>query len=306
MPSIAPLMVRRRVLQINDEGTKGTAAAGDTHVYAFDVTMNPDDTYIARKPAGHLGGNLGGIVGARTGRCQFRCELRGNGSSGLDAGVSLLLQAAGWKLATGVYTPTIVESEQKTLTIDLYEDGRMKRLTGAMGTVNISGEVGGLIYLECDFMGVWVAPTDAALGNASPATQKPMRLASSTVTFGAYTPKFSRVGVNLNPALSMRADQSKAAGYSYAMVTDIEPQADFDIEADNIATHDSFGLWLASTDANLSMLVTDGTTNATIAGAMEYRNVQTADRDGVIVDNVTCQFVGDSSGLLPTITVAAA
>jgi len=308
MASIAPMMTRRRVIQIKSEGaTKGAAAAGDVHVYAFDVSINPDDTFIQRKPVGQTGGNLDGVVGARTGAAKFKVELRSASSTTLNAGVDLLLKAAGFKLATGVYTPTIVEADQTSLTIDVYEDGLLKRLTGAVGNVVLSADVGGLIYLDCDFKGVWVAPTDLALGTAAPATIVPMRFASSTLTLGAYTPKISKFSLSLNANVILRPDQSTSAGYTYAMVTDVDPTIELDLEADNVATHNAYGLWLAGTNADLSMLLKDTTTKATVAGAIQYRSVAGADRDGVLVHNVVAQFVNaaNPSVMVPTITIAA-
>jgi len=313
MASIAPMMFRRRVLQLGDEGaTKGTAAAGDTHVYAFDAAINPDDTFIQRRPVGQTGGNLDGVVGARTGAAKFKVELRSASSTTLNAGVSLLLQAAGFKLATLVYTPSIVEADQKSLTIDMYEDGLLKRLTGGAGNLTMNAEIGGLVYLDCDFKGVWVAPTDVALGTASPAAVVPMRFAASTLTItptalGAYTPKVSKFSLSLNANVILRPDQSKSSGYSYGLITDVDPTIELDLEADNAATHDAYGLWLAGTNAALSMLLQDATTKATIAGAIQYRTVAEADRDGVLVHNVVAQFVNaaNPSVGVPTITIAA-
>jgi len=306
MASIAPMMTRRRVIQIKSEGaTKGSVAPGDVHVYAFDVSINPDDTFIQRKPTGHLGGNLDGVVGARTGTAKFKVELRSLAATTLNPGVALLLQAAGFKLATATYTPSIVEAEQTTITLDVYEDGLLKRLTGAMGNVVISADVGGLVYLDCDYKGIWVAPTDVALGTAAPATVVPMRFASSTMTLGAYTPKIGKFSLSLNANVILRPDQSKSAGYIHALITDIDPTIELDLEADNVATHDAHGLWLAGTNAALSMTLADATAKCTIAGAIQYRNVAEGDRDGVIIHNVVAQFVSSTNGSLPTIVVAA-
>jgi len=306
MASIAPMMTRRRVIQIKSEGaTKGIVAAGDIHVYAFDVSINPDDTFVQRKPTGHLGGNLDGVVGARTGTAKFKVELRSLAATTLNPGVALLLQAAGFKLAAPTYTPSIVEADQTTITLDVYEDGLLKRLTGAMGNIVISADVGGLVYLDCDFKGIWVAPTDAALGTAAPATVVPMRFVSSTMTLGAYTPKINKFSLSLNPTVILRPDQSKIAGYIHALITDIDPTIELDLEADNVATHDAYGLWLAGTNANLSMTLADATAKCTIAGAIQYRSVAEGDREGVIIHSVVAQFVSSTNGSLPTIVVAA-
>ena len=306
MDSIAPMMTRRRTLQITDEGaTKGVANAGLTHVYAFDVVMNPDDTFIQRKPSNHLAGNLDGVVGARTGTCTFRVELRRLAAATLNAGVDLLLAASGWKLATATYTPSIVESNQATLTIDLNEDGLLKRMTGCMGNVRIVAEVGGIVYLECEFKGIWVAPIDADLGSATAATVVPMRFASSTLALGAYTPKIMNFALSLNANVILRPDQSTAAGYLHALITDIDPTIELDLEADNVATHDAYGIWLAGTNANLSMTLADATAKSTIAGAIQYRSIAEGDRDGVVTHNVVAQFVNKDDGSLPTITTAA-
>ena len=285
------LMTRRRVLAAKLETDKGGVVVPDVHILCYDPLMAADDTFIQRAPPGLYSGQITGVVGARTGRLTFRTELRGNGATGLDAGLAILLQCCGFKLATLTYSPTLLVTEQKTCTISLAEDGRLKKMTGCMGNPRLLAEqAGGIAYLEFDMQGVWVAPTDAALASPAPSAAVPMRWAGTTLTLGAYHPKPGRLAISLGAKVVGHQNPENASGYDYFFVSDNDATVEFDPESELVATHDYFGLWTAGTPAALTQTFSDGTVDVTIAApVLQYRRVETGDRDDRLVESVVGQ-----------------
>lgn len=300
------LMTRRRAVTVKLESSKGGVVTPDTDVLAYEPTLTPDDTFIERRPVGLYSGQIAGVLGARTGRATFRTELRGNGSTGLNAGLAILLQCCGFKLTTLTYAPSIVLTEQKTCSISMHEDGKLKKLSGCMGNARLTAEVGGMAYLEFEMQGVWIAPTDVALARATVAAQPPMRWAGGTLTLGSYHPKPGSLAISLGSQVVGHQNPENAAGYDYFFVSDHDATIEIDPESELVATHDYFGLWTAGTTAALTQTFSDGTTDVTIAApAVQYRRVETGDRDGRLIESVVGQCLWSSGNDQLTIVSAA-
>ncbi|HUX15933.1 MAG TPA: hypothetical protein VMW52_05635 [Phycisphaerae bacterium] len=304
------LLTRKRSILVSQEAAEapGDPVAGATHVLVAEPTITPDDTFQRRQFSRAFLGNALGVVGEHTAHCRFRTELRSDGTSALDAGLLILLQACGLALDTGVLSPTSVVASQLTATIDLYEDGLLKRISGAMGNVELTGEFGKQVWCAFDFWGAWAEPTDAEMDEATPNTQTPLRLASAAFTLGAgHTPTVANLGINLNNQVVLRPDITAAAAVIHALITERDPVVTLDAEAALVATHDAYGLWLAGTPAALSLLLTDTDVNVTIAApAVQYRQVAEGDREGVMTHDLTgqCNAVDGDDEL--TITAADA
>ena len=301
-----PLVQRRRYLRVKLEGTKGDPIATDTRVLAFDPRMEPIDSLIPRRPAHRSGGGIAAVVGERLGRCRFTAELRSDGVSALDDGLEILLQCCGWKLATGVYSPTILPSEQKTCTINQFEDGRLKQLSGCMGNATIRAEAGRVAMVEFEMQGVWGEVTDVALPAAAASGTTPIRLASATLTIGEFAPRVAAIALSLNSEIVGHENVANAAGYDHMEIGDVDPTVELDPLAVLVAGEDVWGKWLDGTPSVLTIALTDGTVDIAIAAAeFQYRTPTDSDRGGRTVD----QYVGqcnddDDDGDALTMTVS--
>lgn len=303
-----PRVTRRKVMAVGAETNKGTSPASiDTHVMIYDPVLEASDTLIQRRPAGIWGGQSKGIVGERLGSLKGWCELRSNGTTGLDPGLVILLAAAGWKLSTLTWNPTIVISEQKTAAIRLYEDGILKQLNGVHGSVTFSAEVGKPVRVDLDFQGVWTAPTDAAVATPTIAATMPMRLASGSCTLDTtYKARISSVKWGLGNTVAMHPDVENAAGYNYGYSSDNDATVELDPEGHLVAEHDVWGKWLAGTTMALALVVSDGVTKLTVAApAMQIKSPATGDKDGRIVHGYTGQCLHSAGNDQLTMVSAA-
>jgi len=287
------LIAQKKVILVDLETeAKGTAVVPTTPVLAYDVDIRPAAPFVARKPTGNTLGHSTGQLGETVGVCTFRTELREDAVSGLDDGISVLLQCCGFKLSTLTYAPTSNIADQKTCTIYVYEDGKLKKLTGAMGNVSFDGEFGKVMYCNFEMFGVWIAPTDESMATPTHDATMPPRLASATWTIGSWEPVISTISFNMNNAVVPVEDITAAAAVSHYVITDRDPVVSFNPEQTLVADNDIHGMWLAGTTAALSLAL--GETITIAAPKLQYREVPEGDRDGRLTDEVTAQCNEDS------------
>ena len=300
-----PLLTRKRQIEVKTEGAKGTAeTTALLDALVSDFTLPGPSIFSQRLGSGTtLGNQVPGVPdGPRIATCTLTTELRIAATPLLEPAVAALFLACGTKLDTATYKPTSVYETMGTCTINFWEGGdvdsasssRMKSLRGCMGNCTIVGVSGERVFLNFEMQGVWAAPADPAAGPPSPTygSEKVIKMDSASGSFKLATVakrigsfEFN-LGNNVVPLLDVGAD----GGVAHMMITDRDPTMTFDIEAETVAGHDTFGDWLASTEQALELIVTNGTRTATLAAPkFQYREIPDGDRDGIITDGITGQ-----------------
>lgn len=297
------LLTRKRVIKVALEDPKGGKVAGTSALLAFDLEINPTAPYEERKGTGLYRGHENiGIHGERSGSCKFSVELRGTGSQGMDAGLAVLLQACGLAKTLEVYQVHSIHSkavgaEDKTISIDVWEDGVKKGLAGASGNVTFEGENGGRMMCNFEFSGIWQAPVAEALPANVPGSTAPMMMQGGTFTLATKSIKISKFSLNIGSNPVPRYDVDAAGGIAYYMITDYDPVLSIDPEADLIAGYDYHGVWLAGTEAAVSLALGDGTDIITFTiPKVQYREIAEGDRDGIQIYDITGQCNPSAAG----------
>jgi len=287
----APLLTRKRVIKVKLESTKGEQIATDQAILVFDLAINPTSPFEARKGTGlYRGDSEVGVLGERSGVCTFSCEMRGNGSSGMEAGLAILLQACGLKKTLEVYQVHSTHTDDETITIDVWESGVKKSLVGASGNVTFEGETGKRMICNFEFIGRWIAPIDEALPAYVPSTTAPMLLQAGVFTLATESIMIGKFSLNMGNNVVLRMDVDGAGGIAYAMITDYEPLISIDPEADLVAGYDYHGAWLAGTEAAVSLAINDGTDKVTFTlPKVQYRDIKEGDREGIQIYDITGQ-----------------
>ncbi len=285
-----PLLSRKHVIKVKIETDKGTKVAADQALLVMDLDIKNNAEFEPRKGSGlFLGPTVAGVLGAQIGTCTFKVEMRSNGSAALEPGIAILFQAGGLKDATG-YKPVSAVTDQKTISIDVWKDGKKYGLAGAMGKLKIEGDSGKIGYLTCEFSGIWQTPTDEALPAYSPSTTKPMYLRSGTFTIGGAAKKISKFALDLGAVVVPEPDINAANGILCYIITDYEPTMSFDPEAELVADYDIDGIWLAGTEAAIVCKMSDGTDDITITcPKVQYKEIPHADREGIFAYDATGQ-----------------
>lgn len=305
------LLKRVRVLAAKVEATSGTAEtllAAQAAINAYDVEIQGEIEFIERPRQGSFG-RLPGVLGPRGGKCTFKTDLYGDGAAGVPLWASTFLPACGFVDSGGVFSPTSEPpgSNVKTATIGVYENGLLKKLRGAAGTFKLMFPTGKPAFIEWEFTGVWVAPTDAAILAPTYPTIIPLRTSNATFTIASWAPCFESLEIDAGNNVILRecATSSDGSGYAAGLVTDRKPVGKVNPEAALVATKDNYGLWIAGTEEALSIALTDGTDTITVAAPKAQRvNVQEGDRNMIQTDEIDFQCNASAGDDELTITFA--
>lgn len=293
------LLSRKKTLRTISESPKGTAGTSNIEVMAYDLKMAPDTEFIARRPGGSFLGNTApGVLGMRTGTCSFRSEMRGTGSDTMDPGIANLLLGCGFAASSQTYTLSSSLATQKSLTLIAWEDGKKKILSGCMGNLKLSGEVGKTIDCNFEFKGNWAAPTDENMPTVTPNAQLPPILKAGTFTIGGTQLQISKFELDLGNAVEYRSDVNAATGNAHAIITDRDVVVSMDPEAQLVATYDFYGAWLAGTEASLSLVFTSpGADKFTLTlPKLQYKEIQPGDRGGLFIYDINAQANASAAG----------
>jgi hypothetical protein len=171
------------------------------------------------------------------------------GAGTLGSGIDEILKGCGFVLASTTYSPHSVQDNQKTLSIDVWEDGVKKGLAGAQGKFSIEVEAGKRVMLKCEFSGIWQAPITEALPAWAPGTTAVLRAQGGTFTIGAAAKKISKLTIDVAQEVVARMDVNAAGGIAHYAITDYKPSMQFDLEAELVSAYDINGIWLAGTEA---------------------------------------------------------
>lgn len=294
----APLIRRRSVLAFEVEATTGTAetlVAADAVLNCYNAAIDPTIGFGQRDGQAALS-QIAGVPGGRAGRCTFETDFIG-GASAPMLWTDVLL-GCGMKVATGaIYRPEsrppeAASSGAKTLTIGLYEDGRLKMLRGAMGTFKILGPSGEHCRMLFDFQGVWVPPVDAAMLAPTYLTTSPLRFAGSALSTGGNTSL--RVGsheFDMGNEVVMREDGSDASGFHSAVIVGRRPTWRIDPEGQLVAGYDAYGKFIASTEEAITWsLGTAGNRVQVSFPKAQIAEISNGDRTGKRIDSILYQL----------------
>lgn len=286
----APLLSRRKILGGQEETTSGTAnypSAALSSTAVLEAAINFSDVYGQgiRRPLGNYLGTVKSVPGALRARAEFAHEVR-------PADQSLpLLTGAGFKLTTGTYGPVSTMADRKTWSFKLWEDGRVKQCYGAVASsLEIMLKTGAPLTFRWSWDGVWQdLATDASMPAQSALTTAPYICTGLTFTIGsAAIPKFETATIRIDNTVAVLPFITSATGLAYGVVTERTFVVSIDTEARKKADLNQYGLTTTATEVALSALFTSGVNTLTIAAPkMQRVDVQSGDRDGVQLDNVT-------------------
>jgi len=306
-----PLLSEKTVIKVKLEAVMGTEDDGDTDILVYyepGQLIRSTAEFVERRGTGlYLGPKTRGVVTGSGGASTFETELITNGAQGMDAGLAILLQACGLKQTLEVYQVHSTFADQKTISIDVYEDGVIKTLYGAMGNVEFTYEAGGRVMCKFEFSGIFKAPADIALPAYAPPTYLPMMADAATFTLGGAARKINSFSLNMQNNVQPRKDAAGPGGVAHYFIASYNPQLGADPEADTVAGYDFNGIRLAGTEQACSAVVTDGTDKATFTlPKVQFMEVSPGDREGIRTYDINGQCNHDSGNDSVALEIAAA
>lgn len=291
------MALRRKALVLAKEestyGVDSVPVVASNAIPIFNPTLNPVGAKVNRNWSRETISAAPGLIGNRHYELTFETEFYGSGTAGTAARYGDLLEACSMtETVVGgtsvTYKPNSLGTTAKSVTIYANFDGRLHKLTGAVGNVELVLKAGEPARLRWTFRGLYNAPTDTALSAPTFETNvnAPPKVLASSFTFNAVSSLVvQQVTINLGNKLANREDVNATHGYKGFAVTDRQATGIINPESFPIATYDAFADWIAATQRQLSMVVgaTAGSIMTVTLPKCGIDDIRQADRDGIEV-----------------------
>ena len=290
-----PLLFRKSVLAAAIETTIGTAETLDATDAAFNaydaVLQNDSETEERMAPGGF--GMLSSVPSGYRGTVTFRTFLEWDGTATMPSWATTFFPACGYVNSSGVFTPRteFAGTNVKTLTIGLYRDGKLRRLTGCMGTFVVTLPAGKMGFIDWTFQGVWQGETDATILAPTYPTAKPIRFAGGTTEWNSVSLCVQQATFDAGNAVSLRECANNAAGFVSGFIGNRNPTITANPEALLVDDQDRWGAWTAQSEFEFSAVLSGPTTSTLEFAAPKAQLISSSeeDRNGIVSDNITWQ-----------------
>jgi hypothetical protein len=252
---------RKKTFLFKIETTYGTDAAPTAAlnaILATDVKFQPmEGTDVSRDlDLPYLGGQ-GTIPNELHAKFSFKVELAPSGTVGNAPAWGPILRACGVTQVVNagtsvVYSP--ITDNHDSGTLKLYVDGTLFQALGVRGTAKITFDAQGIPYIECEFTGLFVQPSEATTTAPTlTAFQKP-RVASN-----ANTPTFTINGVGMvmrkfEMDLGNNVERRFLIGAEAILITQREEMIKTQVQADVLGAINPFALAAAQTAVPVNLV----------------------------------------------------
>ncbi|MDD4873883.1 MAG: phage tail tube protein [Dehalococcoidales bacterium] len=192
-----------------------------------------------------------------------------------------------------------ISSGVSSLTLGSYEDGVLKLIKGARGSVKFNFKTGEPVMLDFNFQGVEAGITDTALLTAiAHETQKPPALLSATLLLDAYSARMGELNIDVNNALAARDDINDSRGLLSYQITDRNISGGFNPEMVTVATYDFYTKFFGSTDITLALNVgaTTGNMFKFYSPRLQLTKIDDEDREGLALAKCSFDLNGSVNG----------
>ena len=299
-----PLLRKLGVIAAKIETTPGTAIAlgsADANLLAYDPLVTPTIEMVDRPQLGSFKHNVAS-TGLMSGTATFKTDFVGDGSGTAPGWATTLFPACGWARSSETFTATdeAPGTNVKTITIGLYQSGRMTKLVGAVGDFSIVMETGKPAQIEWSFTGGLDAGTEAAktaimedTAVLSPTwdTNKPLRSANVLTLAGSYNPYIQSATFAAGNEVQLRECNIERAGYISGIITGRTSTLSVNPEAALVAADDTYGDWLTMQEYAATFTLADGTDSVVVASSKcQTMTVTQSDRNGVVADDMEIRY----------------
>lgn len=197
-----------------------------------------------------------------------------------------------WVYPTGfVYMP--VSSSFESVTLYLYFDGVLHKMTGAYGTFTLEATAGEFAKLSFTFTGQYIAPTDAA-APAAPAFEQtlPPVFENAYLSLDGFAATVNQVQMDMANEVVPRSDANASDGYNGVRLVSRAPTGGVDPEMDLVANEDFWGKMSAATQMLFRTRFGSAAGNQAwlLAPAAQYTGLSYQARDNIRVLDAGLSF----------------
>ena len=289
MPSLA---TRRKVLLAEIESTYNTdpvPTAADNAVLVENLQWASANLRMLARPAVRPSlAALRQVYGGRLLSVTCDVNLKGSGALGVAPDLGVLLRACGIGetivASTSVaYSP--VSTGHESITMYVYEDGRLVPLTGCRGTWSLNTPVGEFLKLSLTITGHEGTHIDATLVDPTLDSTVPETFRGAGFTVDSFAAKIANFSFDLGNVMSMPPNPNAADGFGEIQIVDRDVNGSIDPLEELVADEDYIGNF----KSGAAMALTTGAIGSTAGNivtitmpAVSYRDSGRADRDGLV------------------------
>lgn len=307
MPKLSALRELRAVaetvagtFQSNIDSTPGE----HSKFKVFDPVFEADVQVFERNFSRNNLSPEGVITTTKMGKITFSLEVRRtNASDTPDEWAAVLLPACGFRenlssSTSCIYTPSSDEDDWHTLTMGVNVDGVVQYIHGAMGNVTFRGQIGEVMMMDFEFMGLWDednAADDPLNTNISHEAGVPLPFQGIAFDYGGDTSHcIASVSLNMGNEVVMHECANNVTGYKQATIVRRKPELTVNPELLSLASQD---WWSALADNTQESITFDNGESGDIDFNMPKAQLQTSptdeDRNGVAALSLTFVLCSD-------------
>lgn len=314
---MAPILTKKKIIGAAEEAVEGVAETSVSLKYLVEEPMAKiEPVLVPRHGLSRTFARQKQRVTRKLARITFKTQIVGSGTADEEPAWGIFLRACGFAptVNTGVsvqYDPVTnpasygAEYGNVALTMWVYEDGTIFKARGCRGTVNFTGEAGGVCMAEWEFFGVFVSKVDGAYPSSLDAgydTGTPPLVESAAFNFqgtGAGTALVKTFNVNIGNTLTPRYDVSSSTGVKHIFISDREVKGKIDPEmpheadtgwggygVENRFVNETVGGFEMTLGASAGNIVSFTAPAATV----QIDDVGEEDRDGLLVTGIDLGF----------------
>jgi len=308
------MLTRREVIAAKVETTYRTDASpgASDAIYVLNPTYGSEANMIERSSG--VKGSLApfqDIFGGRLCTISFDVEIKHSGTVDTAPEIGALLKGCGFAETVNASTSVVYEPLSTgfdSLTILYYQDGKLKKLFGARGTVSFAGTAGGLLVASFTFIGHCGTITDSAIISPTYDASVPPTMLSSGFDWageGSSNLSLENFSLDVGIELSKPKDMNEANGYGEILVTSRKVTGTFDPLDVLEATIDFYSQWEAGTLGAISFDIgTAGGNQVAFSMPKSYiTGISEGDREGQRMLEISYSSIENTSNGDDDITI---
>ncbi len=245
------------LLLVKAEGTYGTdptPTKANNAFIATNIKADPIFKMIPRLGMNQAGGAYADLVVGEGAKITFDTELYAAASPNAVPLHGPLLEACSFTKSGGTSAPCVYTlnldnfASPKSVTIYVYYDQVIHKITGCVGTVKINAVVNETVKLSWEFTGLYADPdTDTTPLDATFTTLNPLVTKNAAMQFDSTSFVGTTLDVDCGNTISKHDDWNNATGVAGYYVSAVSPSITIDPEAYDPNT---FNFWKYIDDAN--------------------------------------------------------
>lgn len=240
-----PILTQKALVLAKIESTPGTDSVPVATTDAFlciDPVFTVESNNLERNFARPDFSTYASRIGRKLASVTFSLQVAGSGAAGVEPTWAVLFRACSMARTT-LTTPTRVRftpmtTPQETITIYVYYEGLLHKMTGCMGTWTMTAEAGNYAMMNFTFTGLYNTPLDDTYPvSVTLQDVVPPQVELASLTYNADSALIvNAFNVDIANNVVARPSVNHANGYHSTRISGRDPKGGFDPEVEENAT----------------------------------------------------------------------